>query len=309
MDLMNFLSGWKTAFSSPKTKKTLLAIFGLALLVSVVPLLLVAVKWRLELRKLAVGELQDVAILSLHPSKTNIEVNDSVTVEVKLNTGGQNVYAVDLIIENSNPGALRLTKITPNTATNFRTFVPWVSETENFDEAGVRSEANNTGKIEFGAVAFDLQSADDPDYDPYGYPVNGNNILIATLEFRGIGEGTSTLSFEFNPADKSITTDSNVVAVIRPQEIVDDILNAAPSVSITVGETGECQWHSCGDADCDNNVDMNDFGIFVDEYTGGDVPGVDADFDGDGGVTMNDFGNFVDGYKCRGRCADAPHCS
>jgi hypothetical protein len=231
---MDFRTGLKSFFSGSGKRKALFSLFSLAFLIAVLPLLVTAARYQQELRKLAVGELADTASLSLVPSPTQVNIDDPVAVEVRLDTGGQAVYAVDIIIINSSPGILRLDQITPNPASGFNAFVPWTAGSQNFDSSGVISAANSTGQIEFGAVVFDPAN---PEADPYTSPVNGNNILIATLGFEGLSLGTSSLSFVFNPANPNETTDSNVVAVVRP-DIVDDILGSVDSTAITVFSSG-----------------------------------------------------------------------
>jgi hypothetical protein len=294
----------------------LLAIFGLAFLIAVIPLLVTAVRYRQELRKAAVGELDDTAVLSLQPEKTSIAEDESVTVEVKLDTGGQDAYGADVIIV-FDPDVLELTDIGWEMVvetTNFKTLAPIIDEEGMFDEERVincanhgGSEANCTaGVIEFGDVTFDFSQIEDPDYDPCEYPVNGPDVLVATLEFKGKAEGISSLEFDFDPANPDETADCNIVAVDCGQRIVDDILKEVVNTEITVGQ---CQWRSCGDSNCDNSVDLAiDFITYRYELKGDDVPDRDADFNGQDGVTVADFVNFRYGYRCEGDCSGGPWC-
>jgi len=315
---MSFWLRIKTAIAVPRFKKTISAIFGLAFLIAVIPLIVVSLQYRQELRKAAVGELEDLATLSLSASKTSIGVDETTTVSVYLNPGGLNIYALDVII-GFNEDYLNLESITEDTTTNFKAFLPLVTDTENFDKARVKNCANSggtadnctAGTIEFGAAAYDFGQDDQADYDPYDYPVTGNaNIKIADLVFKGKATGTSSLTFEFDASSETArdeTKDCNAVTVNRGSSIVDDVLLSAAPVSVAV-TGGDCAWHSCGDFNCDDEVKLADFGQFVYELKGNDAPGYDGDFNDDEQVNESDFLNFRQGYRCEGSCSTGPWC-
>lgn len=306
---MKLLRDFKSSLSQTSTKRMILSIFLLAFALASLPLLLTAIKYR-RLVKMKAAAHTDTAILSLTASTSQIAVGGTVNVEVRLNTGGAGVYGTDVLIK-FNKGVLRLTGITENKTTNFKTFVPWVSNTENFDKTKIIADANNNALIEFGAVAFNPAT---PDADPINSPVvtdSNSNVLVATLAFQGLADGVSTVNFSFDPtspASKEITTDTNAVGVNRDQGWVEDLLNSFTGASITVGTPPACLWKVCGDANCKEGVNIIDASLFVDEFNGDHIEGIDADFNSSGSVDIVDASLFVDGFNNLGdTCANTPH--
>jgi len=58
-----------------------------------------------------------------------------------------------------------------------------------------------------------------------------------------------------------------------------------------------CPKKSWGDADCNGKININDFGIWKDEFI--NKNGLRADFDGKNGVTIIDFGIWKVGFLSR----------
>lgn len=305
-----------------------MSILLLSITIAFLPLLILGLRYRQEVRKKA-GVRPNEAVLTLAGPSGAVNQGDVFPVTLSLNTGGRNVFGVDVILD-FNSANLKLVGITPNTSTNFKVFPPLVTGTENFAILTPEfiAQANASNKIEFGAVSYNFALDGGAGYDPYNYPVNGSNVLLATLQFEALAaSGNQMIYLNFDPSHEGVSgqscaanpnqesCDCNVILVDRPAGVVDDILGTANPLTISIGTAEDCPWHICGDADCETSqhgyydVDMNDFGLFASEYNGNDVPGLDADFDGSGSIDMNDFGLFANGYLCRGTtCESGPWC-
>jgi hypothetical protein len=184
------------------------------------------------------------AVLSLDgPSSVNADT--PFTMTVMLDTSGENVDATDVLLTFNN-GTMTLTGINPMTSgcgasPCFQTFMP-VENTTNmvFDENRVITSANNTGLIEFGALAMDNAMNINQ--------VSGSNVAIAELIFTA----TATGDFDYTFTAGS-TVDSNVVT--RANDEVADILDAADQdVEVTVAGASTC----IGDVDGNGAVNILD---------------------------------------------------
>ncbi|MFC1790239.1 hypothetical protein ACFLZP_02005 [Patescibacteria group bacterium] len=288
------------------------AVFGLAFLITSLSFLLAAFRYRQELRKFA-GEVEDRAVLAFSQAEFQINDGDALDVEVRLDTDGVEVDAVDLVMY-FNKHILELKRIVPNNGINFKTFLPLVEGTEYFVGSNqvFLAAANQTGEIEVGAARFDLGDSSDPDDGDLTNPVNGSNVLLVTLKFEAISEGTAPLWFDYNPDDLDITVDTNVVT--HTAEYVDDVLASATTSTVMVGDQ-TCLWKYCGDADCDGKVDIFDFTYYADMFNGVPFPQptppakeMSADFDGNGDINIYDFSFYANGMNNWGvACAETPH--
>lgn len=186
--------------------------------------------------------LGNIAKLYLTPADSNVEVNDSVTVSLYLDTNETVVDGVDVII-NFNPDLLRLKSIVPNDGcdvgssdlTCFKTFTPIINDQGGFDEQRVKDCANTgsyngrsctRGQIKFGAVTFDFDTRNVTN------GVKGNNLKIVDLVFMAVSEGTVDLSFDFPSVNE--TTDTNVVA--HDENNVADILAEVAGAKVVISE-------------------------------------------------------------------------
>ena len=146
------------------------------------------------------GSATGAANLSL-PFSGSPQIGEQFNVPVILDTGGADTNGVDVVI-NFDPTAMTLSSIDPYTIFNpLKLFTP-VNVSQTFDAEGVVGIANSEGRIEFGAVAYDL-IAQLPSTNYNG------TMALANLSFTALKEGTHTISFLFTP---NLNTDSNVVS-------------------------------------------------------------------------------------------------
>jgi len=187
-------------------------------------------------------------------------VNQNFNAELFLNTQTAEVNGVDILLQLSH---LRLNSITP--ATNqFPAFLPIEGEAnEVFKQAEIISQANQTGRLEFGAVTFDFNNPANPDDGEVTAAVQGNNLKIADLNLTLL-DNSGELSFDFYPGE---TTDSNVASGGN------DVLAEArgltvnsPASSPTPSGEPSCPHANDGDGNCDNQVDDLDYVVWWQSY-------------------------------------------
>lgn len=147
--------------------------------------------------------LASAATLSVSPSSQSVNVGDTFTVSINLDTQGASVDGVDLRYLNYNPSLLQVqgTKITPGS------LMPMTLANT--------VDANN-GRITFSQVSLG------------GNKYSGSGTL-ATVTFKALSSGTANLSFDYTQGK---TTDSNVAANGA------DVLSAVVNGSFTVGSGG-----------------------------------------------------------------------
>ncbi|MFC1711835.1 hypothetical protein ACFLZ1_04605 [Patescibacteria group bacterium] len=197
--------------------------------------------------------LAKVAKMYLSGPEGNIIPNESLSVDVVLDTNNAVSNGVDVVI-NFNPNIVRLDNIEPETSCDigvdnlscFKTFAPIEEGSENFNKTKVVSCANTgswqnescaQGQIKFGAVAFDMISGDKTN------PVVGNNLKIATLTFTVLTQEPTTIDYVFYPLNQDCPpnsfdchiTDTNVMSYAG--ETVDDILAEVENYSLNGGAT------------------------------------------------------------------------
>lgn len=152
---------------------------------------------------------QTVATLSVSPSSTTINRGCSQAVNIILNTGGVQTDGVDAILI-YDPTRLTATSIVNGTIYD--------------DYPGNEIDAAN-GEITISALASITA------------PFTGQGVL-ATINFTAKSNaptGVTQVNFDFDPNDKTKTTDSTVVQ----RGTVTDILNSVVNGSYTIG-TGTC---------------------------------------------------------------------
>ncbi len=140
------------------------------------------------------------ASLSLSPSTGSYAVGDNFDVQIMLDTAGEDVSAVDAII-NYDSSVLQVTDITPGTI---------------FSTYPEQSASSNT--IEVSGLDGSTTS-----------PFNGSNGVLATIGFRVLDEGDTDLTFDFTAGS---TLDSNVVEASSGQS--NDILNSVSNASYSL---------------------------------------------------------------------------
>lgn len=199
-----------------KKNLTILIIILIAL-----PLTVLIIQKVQKLRSGAAGANASLTI----PTSLSATVNNTVNVPISLNTDSANVRGVDISL-NFDPTKLQLVGITPDAAstTTFKTFAP-VDSTGAFNVAQVITNSSS-GKVEFGAVTFDWGA------QAVTNAFNGVTQL-ATVQFKALTSGTSTVSFNMTPG---VTTDTNIVLDSNPPQ---DLLTQASQVnSLTITASG-----------------------------------------------------------------------
>ncbi|HEY4480379.1 MAG TPA: cohesin domain-containing protein [Candidatus Paceibacterota bacterium] len=149
---------------------------------------------------LLVPSLASAATLSVSPSSQSVNVGDTFTVTINLDTQGSQVDGVDLRYLNYNPALLQVqgNQITPGSLMPMT-----LANTVN----------SSNGRITFSQVALG------------GNKYNGSGVL-ATVTFKAIAEGSANLTFSHT---SNSTTDSNVAANGS------DVLSAVVNGSYTIG--------------------------------------------------------------------------
>jgi len=163
------------------------------------------------------------ASLSL-PSSQTITVNQEFSVPVMLNTDGVEIVGANVVL-NFATDYLELTNVSPGPNSPFGTHLP-VDSNGNFTASTVKNNANSTGKIEIGAVAFNWSSQQ---VTPGFNGVLGITNPLFTLTFKAKKTGQTTVSFGFSAGS---TIDSNLVRINGDQ--VQDILSKVTNLSLTI---------------------------------------------------------------------------
>ncbi len=140
------------------------------------------------------------ASLSLSPSTGSYAVGDDFDVQIMLDTAGQDVSAVDAIV-NYDSSVLQVTDITPGSI--FSSYPEQSSSASTIEISGL--DASTTS------------------------PFNGSNGVFATIGFRVLDEGDTNLTFDFTTGS---TLDSNVVEASSGQS--NDILNSVTNASYSL---------------------------------------------------------------------------
>ncbi len=151
------------------------------------------------------------ATLSLSPASQNLNVGDTLTVNVLLDTGGSAIDGVDIQALNYNPYYLQLQDSDGATSGVQVTAGSLMSNT-------LANSADTTnGKVVFSQVTSG------------GTTYNGNGTL-ATLNFKALVAGTATLSFTFTAG---ATTDTNVASA--GNDILTSVTNGSYVISNPAG--------------------------------------------------------------------------
>jgi len=291
-----------------RIKRRLLPIGILILALFALPFILTGLQQSRQVREKAAG-LANLATLTALADRETISLDETdpvFSVSVFLNTGGATVEAVDIILT-FDTNALELVSLTPSQTSGFNSFLPLEIEGEGFDVTKVISQANSSGKVEFGATTFDLGDPNDPSDGGPGSSMTGS-VSLASLQFRALSSGQTTIGFDFDPNREGTieeTQDSNVVQ-ITTSGVVDDILNSVTPATVMVVEAS-CQ-KSIGDANCDGSVNLTDFSFWLSAYrkilngqsvTEEEKAAVDFNYSGSGEhvVNLSDFIIWLETYR------------
>lgn len=225
-------------------------------------------------------------VLSLEPGEINVALNDPVisntaSLNVALNTGGENVFAVDVVLE-FEPAYLSVTDpgITVDPSTSLKTFAPVVSEADpSFDW----SKAVNGNRIEFGAVAFDLVA------EATTSAFNGIATLAAVnLQALPVRRDTSTqvsvIAQVSGDPPEDVTDDSNIV-VINPD--VADVIKTSVLQSSTIKIKAQPECRAAIDL-ADKTPGSNDLQLILSQWRDS-CSGCFEDLNEDGNISSGDL--------------------
>lgn len=150
------------------------------------------------------------AVLSLDPTSGTFNQGCSFSLNINIDTGGAQTGGVDAIVQYV-PSVFTVTSVTKGTI---------------FPDYPINNTDNSAGKVSISG------------YSSSGSTFSGKGVF-ATINFTvaSSASGASQITFDFDPNNKSKTTDSNVAGV--QQGIVVDMLDSVVNGSYTVG-TGTC---------------------------------------------------------------------
>lgn len=166
------------------TKKQLYLILLVLGLIIILPLILISVRQRQEIRPKAV--LSGVANFRLNATTTNINVGDSVTVMVSVELTDANVRAsgVDFVLL-YDKNKLQVTNVSPILGNNF-------TDSPIVDSQGQPYISEGNGAYNFLRVALISNKANTQ--------LPGGTISLANFTFQGTANGAATIKF---PDDNS----------------------------------------------------------------------------------------------------------
>lgn len=223
---MRFLNFY---FRKISKRKLILPIFSfLFLIVGLLAALILVKRKQLPEKKAA----QKTAALSFGITEfKNLKQRDPVDTNIILNPGGQEVVAVDIVIDFSKE-ILELTSVEPTATSSgsFKTFTPIVSEKDCGFAPNIE-EANQKGRIAFSTLTFDCE-APEVTRTAVRQIVNPLAWLHFKIKRKAPSDSSATISFYYNPEDS--TKDCNVM--LNPLSgVIEDILLAPTSkVSISL---------------------------------------------------------------------------
>ncbi len=164
--------------------------------------------------KQAAGESASLEL----PSSLKVNVGDEFNLPVMVNTGGETIAAAGVILE-FDKEKLKLIDITPKPEnSSLMTYIP--TDTKGvFKNQEVLAQANQEGKLKFGAVAFDWQSnSKTTGFNGILGPANP----LVLLRFKTVNTGSVAVNFNFTP---NLTTDSNLVRESDAADILSRVTN------------------------------------------------------------------------------------
>ena len=138
-----------------------------------------------------VAQVTPSAVLSLSPSSTSVNVNNTFTVNILLNTGGQSAYGVDVNKLRFNPAVFQVVDADAGTSG------VQISPGSLMALTIINNIDNTAGTIQFSQIATP------------GSTYSGSG-TVATVTFRAISAGSSSATFDFSLGSG---TDSNVAGL------------------------------------------------------------------------------------------------
>lgn len=223
--------------------------------------------------------------LTFSPTQITTSPNQTFNVNVNLDTQGNSIGGVDVIIHFDN------TNLTLQTVSNrgnslLKTVLP-INQSLEFDSAGLVNLANTTGKIQIGYAAYDL------DTNTVNAGFNGLQSPLFTLSFQTKSTAVTNIApIRFDYIQAGSTIDTNIIKM-PINGVVEEVFQM-PSSQVTINgfsptntPAPACEKRNQGDANCDNIIDLLDFNIWRTEYISGSS--TRADFNGSGGVDLLDF--------------------
>src|SRR3989344_4570327 len=138
-----------------------------------------------------VAQVPPSAVLSLSPSSTSVNVNNTFTVNILLNTGGQSAYGVDVNKLRFNPAVFQVVDADAGTSG------VQISPGSLMALTIINNIDNTAGTIQFSQIATP------------GSTYSGSG-TVATVTFRAISAGSSSATFDFSLGSG---TDSNVAGL------------------------------------------------------------------------------------------------
>ncbi len=130
------------------------------------------------------------ATLSVNPTSGNLNANETMTVQIMLDTQGQQIDGVDVFSLNFNPSLLQVDDVNPSQSG------VQIGAGSLMPITVVNTVLSSSGKIQFSQTSSG------------GTKFNGNGVL-ATVTFRGLAGGTSSINFDYTSGS---TADSNVAS-------------------------------------------------------------------------------------------------
>lgn len=225
--------------------------------------------------------------LSLSFVSSSVNVGDTADLNILLNTGGEDVLGADIFLE-YDPNKWSVIEINPNKDTGFKTFVPFVSESDStFDwQKAVKEES----LIKFGTVIYDLN----PDWD-------GD---LSSITFNGVASPLATVKLKTKPvrrdtseqisirAQTGITTDSNIL-----NKDGNDILGTVDQATVKIKAEDVCR--AAVDLS-DQKPGLNDLLYILAKGWGNACPDCHEDLDGSKDIGLGDLLYVVNywGQEC-----------
>lgn len=145
------------------------------------------------------------ASLNLSPAGGVFNKSCNYAVDINLNTGGQNTDGTDAIIK-FNPSQITVSSITPGSI---------------YPDYPTANPDNTKGTISISGLSS------------VSTPYNGSGkfaTLNLTINSNASAGSTAQLTFDFDPNNKSKTTDSNVVQTATVVDILDSVTNGVYTI-------------------------------------------------------------------------------
>ena len=204
-----------------RSKKFWFLVVSFLLLVGGLVAAAILVQKKQLIEKKAAGENAGLEL----PSSLSIVVDEEFDIPVMLNTDGASIVGADIIL-NFDKNLLQLIDIIPHPEnSSLKTFLP-LDENGNFRKQEILNQANQSGKIEFGAVSFDWSG--ESILSGFNGTLGPTNPLT-DLRFRTLNIGQTSVSFDFTPGS---TTDSNLVKETEAVDILARITDLSLEITL-----------------------------------------------------------------------------